>query len=546
MTKKAAIIISSGVAAVALLSVVIVGVLYGNNVIHHNETDGEKHTVIFDTNGGTAIDSVQVTHGDRLKRPDDPFKLGYTATDWQLNGLTWNFDEDVVKQDMTLSLNWELSVYSITYEFAGGTTSESYATSYTIKSEFDLVRPVKTPGVFAGWFSQDKKRIDSIVPGMTGNLDLTARWIENLEAISLDASRGNINVYASEYATDEVTVVNVPVNKKCHVFKGWYDKNNNLLSLDDSYTFKLNQSGMNYIYSKYMDDSEENTWNYDHCISPRLLDTRIGYGLYPQSVVSDLNLITILNGLSPSKYYGSIHYRGDYYVKETAKLARDQNGEVLMVRKFDNGTEIIEGETYWFKFEPIKWKILSDGTTKTLLSDKLLTVKKYNNSGENKTAGGKTIYANNYKESSVRNWLNLDFYSLAFEFNQSPIKQTEIDNSTSSTSVSPNPYSCENTFDKVSLLSYKDYINPAYGFSSSSSSHPTRHFMTTDYARAQKAFYSVINDNIFCGYCWTRSPAVNPTENLGVFISRVNMNGTINFDYLQESQSCVQPCIRIS
>lgn len=61
----------------------------------------------------------------------------------------------------------------------------------------------------------------------------------------------------------------------------------------------------------------------------------------------------------------------------------------------------------------------------------------------------------------------------------------EVDNSASTTSSSSNPYICENTFDKIYILSYKDLYNSNYGFTDNSS----RCAKVTDYAKAVGAYW---------------------------------------------------------
>lgn len=565
--KKVILIASSALIQVGVISLVVFGLVNNSKssggsttttssskpITTTTKPDVKKHTVSFDTNGGSLLDPIVVDHGSKIDRPKDPIRNGYTAAEWKFDKTAWDFSKNVVNNDMTLSLDWIINTYTITYNFNGGSPAgQQYRTTYTINSSFSIGRPTKNLNVFTGWFSQDGKRIDSIVPGMTGDLVLSARWVDNLQVHSLDESRGSILVYGSETSTDYVTVVNIPVDKKCHVFKGWYNDEGatDLASLDDSYTFKLDSGVTKHIYSKYMDDSEEEEWNIDHCSEPTISGSYFYYGLFPQNVVSDSATASILNGLTPSAFDGYYHYRGEYYAKQVAKLARDEDGHQLPIREFDDGSEIVEGNTYWFKLEPIKWRILSEsGSIKIALVDKLLTVQKYNSYTTNRTIDGKTIEPANYKYSSMREWLNGAFMNSAFTFaDVSPIQYTEVDNSQSSTSQPINPHCCENTTDKIYELSYKDYLNPDYGFSSKSGAHSSRQFLTTDYARAQKAAYETESGGalkVFSGYCWTRSPVDNPENYDGLFASRCNKRGTLNFDYVGETQSCVQPAMKI-
>lgn len=506
------------------------------------------HTVTFDTNGGSQIAPLEVRHGHTISKPRNPSKSGYIPTEWKYHSDYWDFETDMVLEDITLKVDWNIVTYTISYDFNGGQSSEHFETSYTVESEFDIPRPTKYMSVFAGWFDQNGHRFDSIERGTTGDLFLTARWLNNLVVKSLDETRGSFEAYGDEINPYKVTLKNVPVNKKNHVFKGWYHPSGTLLSQDDEYTFVLDPNIVNYVDAKYMNDDEENEWNLEHCFTPVVEDDHVYYGLYPQNVVEDSLLISKLNNIGPSYFNGYYHYRGEYYAKQKARLGLDMDGEILSIREFDCGEEIIADQYYWFKLEPIRWKVLTDSSSdKFLLSEKLLSVEKYYHSSVEREIGGKTISPNNYEYSDIRNWLNNDFYQTAFAFGNNDVLTSFVDNS-SSTVATPesSEYCCNDTNDKVFALSYKDYNDEDLGFSLDGSDFSKRRFKTTDYTRAQGATYGTDTFNLFCGYCWTRSPYADPYQEEGVLASRCNKNGTVNEDFVGQSRSCVQPAIKIT
>jgi len=169
--------------------------------------------------------------------------------------------------------------------------------------------------------------------------------------------------------------------------------------------------------------------------------------------------------------------------------------------KFINGSTIQYGQTYYFKVEPIKWRVLeeADGTY-TLLSEYIIDKQVFYTSSSTRTIDGKTIYANNYEHSTIREWLNNAFYNKAFSTQEKgSILTTLVDNSAS-------PYFSNNTMDKVYLLSYKEARSSIYGFSTSNDSSSTRTAVTTDYARAVGAYMDTSYSNYGNGSWWLRSP----------------------------------------
>ena len=148
-------------------------------------------------------------------------------------------------------------------------------------------------------------------------------------------------------------------------------------------------------------------------------------GEYPQTRVKDDKLISKLNSITQTDAQGYVSYGGEKY-----KKCKDY---------------------YWRKVEPIQWRYLSqDGDNVQFVSEKVL-----DNHVWNTTDHGDEVYLNNYKFSDIRAWLNSDFLDQAFYYDSSLIQTVNVDNSAESTgNDSSNPFACEDTQDKVYLLSF--------------------------------------------------------------------------------------------
>ena len=246
----------------------------------------------------------------------------------------------------------------------------------------------------------------------------------------------------------------------------------------------------------------------------------IYFGTYPQSKVTDSTLtsaLTTLAGTLPTssnsadwtsygyyisgnvsnfmwyidKEYSGEKYRGVYftsyrpywctYSSSTGNTYQDDNGYYTST-------------VYWFKYEPIKWRILKESDGKALiLADLALDSQQFDYTGG-------YSYSNNYANSTIRAWLNNKFYNTAFTSLQKDlIEITNVDNSVSSTGYSSNPYVCENTEDNVFLLSYKEA-------STYLTSDSERQMKSSDYAKSQGC--SQWTDSSYKGNCdwWLRSP----------------------------------------
>jgi len=245
----------------------------------------------------------------------------------------------------------------------------------------------------------------------------------------------------------------------------------------------------------------------------------IEFGLYPQSEVADSNLKSTLNNLSktwisygyysgtgddsdgqmkPGDYmkhadvtYQGIKYRGvnfTAYRPYGTGFQATMNGD----HTFQDDNGYYTNTTYWFKYEPLKWRVL-DPATGLALCENIIDAQAYNNtiycsSGDIEfyQTTSCTTYANDYAKSSIKEWLNDDFYNTAFTSTQkSQIATTTLDNSGyKDESGYESKYNSATTYDKVFLLSYDDALNTAYGFSSSFSD-TARIAKPTAYAKCQ-------------------------------------------------------------
>lgn len=211
------------------------------------------------------------------------------------------------------------------------------------------------------------------------------------------------------------------------------------------------------------------------------------FGYYPQSAIeSSVEIVDTGTQDSRGYYLGS---DGEYYAQ-----AEDGN---------------------YYKVERLRWRILDDtygdGTALIVcdvIVDQVAYQSNYTQSGnyyyatdgsniliDNDATVGEgvdnnhRVYANNYKHSELRAWLNNEFYNSFSNSEKSSIVQTVVDNSLASTSNNGGQYVCENTNDYVFALSYVEAGNT------------DRNFKPTSYAEANGASST--------GYGWLRSPYEN-------------------------------------
>lgn len=450
--------------------------------------DGNEYVIALDANGGTlSSPSVTVQYGHSYALPV-PTKRGYEFKGWYNsseripdNGDMWTYT--TVE---SLKASWQIVNYEITYTMNGGTNDESNPSSYTVNDSVSLAKPTRNGYTFDGWYDEYGNEIMSFGPDSVGSINLGAKWSANkysLNVSSNDETLGTATILSGKGYTDESIIIQAKT-KGDAIFKGWYLEGKQV-STDLKYKFIMPASDCYFVAKFTTKEIEEKRLG----ITPVFGEDgkTVTYGLYPQKNVNDATLLSTLNALDDSAKGGNGWYLYDdtYY----AKLSANPPSSSYV---FENGTAIESGTTYWFKCEPITWSILenNDGGY-YLLSSVLLDEHRYYTSTSNRTINGKTVYPNNYEHSSIREWLNGDFYETAFALGDSYIQTTTVDNSASTTDSDDNKYVCGNTKDKVFMPSYKDYLNSNYGFKDNKSVSSGRKCEPTDWALAAGVGHSI-------------------------------------------------------
>ncbi len=299
------------------------------------------------------------------------------------------------------------------------------------------------------------------------------------------------------------------------------------------------------------------------------------FGTYPQAEVTDTALISALNteaGTLPIdgengnwtsyKYYQGTRYVGsqsnaiDYMWYIDITYGEDTYRGVYFTSyrpytvMYDNTYSVQDDNgyfvdtVYWFKFEPIKWKILTENNNNALiLCEMLIDSQAYQNTytldayyyvtdadGNVLTdESGDKIYASKYAYSTIREWLNDNFYNTAFnELQKEIIQLTNVDNSISTQGYSS--YGSQNTEDNVFLLCLEDTRNSEYGFSNDGAEQDVmKQKQLTDYAVCQGA--DVKNEE-GCGSWWLRSPSLGNSENASmIFYNGTSSSGSVGQTY---------------
>ena len=162
----------------------------------------------FDSNGGTAVDTLTQTYDNAFVPPADPSRTGYTFLGWQPA-----LPDSVPAADMTFTAQWQVNTYTLAFDANGGTPVDTIVQNY----DTALVPPAdpsRTGYTFLGW---EPALPDSIPPYDT---NYTAQWQVNTYILAFDANGGTpVDTIVQNYDTALVPPA-VPV-RTGHLFAGW-------------------------------------------------------------------------------------------------------------------------------------------------------------------------------------------------------------------------------------------------------------------------------------------------------------------------------------
>lgn len=78
-----------------------------------SERNDKFFTVKFDSDGGSAVNAVTVKSGEKIPEPKSPVKATlekqYAFKGWYYQDKKWDFENDVVTENITLTAKWELT-----------------------------------------------------------------------------------------------------------------------------------------------------------------------------------------------------------------------------------------------------------------------------------------------------------------------------------------------------------------------------------------------------------------------------------------------------
>ncbi len=215
------------------------------------------YKITFDSNGGTAVDTISNKYGEKVEKPSDPTKTGYTFAGWFESSSLFAYTFNTIEaRDVELKARWIINQYTITFNTDGGDNNveditKDYGTTVTMPTN-----PTKTGYSFAGWFEEGSSVAYVFSTIEARNVSLKAKWTINQYSISFDSNGGTIVATITKDFGTSVVEPTAPTKPGSN-FLGWFEEGSSI-----AYVFSTIEA-RNVLLKAKWGDAEEHSIIFD-------------------------------------------------------------------------------------------------------------------------------------------------------------------------------------------------------------------------------------------------------------------------------------------
>lgn len=158
-----------------------------------------SYEVIFDSDGGSAVDTKIVKYGEKAEKPEDPTMKGYNFLGWfDKDGNPFDFDTEITHKT-ELTARWEKKTYTVTFDPNGGEV-EPTSKIVTFDTAYgELPTPTRAHHTFKGWYLGTDKVTEATIVKTAENHTLRAAWSRSYHALTINYVDKKGNPVADSY-----------------------------------------------------------------------------------------------------------------------------------------------------------------------------------------------------------------------------------------------------------------------------------------------------------------------------------------------------------
>lgn len=185
----------------------------------------KNHTVSFNSDGGSRVSDIIAVDGTKIAEPSAPIKENAEFLGWYVGDVKWNFAENAITEDLTLTAKWH-NIYTVKFNSDGA----GYIAHQSVKDGALAAKP-QNPSrhgyEFAGWFAFNEtthefvsdKAWDFATP-ITESLTLKAKWTP-IYTVSF-STEGAGKMDSIKLLGGSLIPAPAEITKDGYIFAGWY------------------------------------------------------------------------------------------------------------------------------------------------------------------------------------------------------------------------------------------------------------------------------------------------------------------------------------
>lgn len=220
---------------------------YDNLVVNSGKEDFlnrfVKHTVTFDSDGGSSIDPITVVEGAKVTKPADPTKTGYDFDNWYVGTDEFDFNTPIMA-DITLTAQWNEKSYNVSFSgsnitYTGNATCKygsSYSATLSAATGYNLPDSLTVTcngQAFTECNYNKSTGAFSISSMPAGDIAISGSAVAINYSISYDLAGGSLPTGVTNPISYTITTETITLNnptKEGNNFQGWFDANDTQVS----------------------------------------------------------------------------------------------------------------------------------------------------------------------------------------------------------------------------------------------------------------------------------------------------------------------------
>ncbi|WP_324729661.1 InlB B-repeat-containing protein [Lysinibacillus fusiformis] len=196
------------------------------SLVDFNTSPQVKHTVSFETDGGSAVPSQSVVNGGMATMPEiEPTKAGYTFEGWYKDaGYTQTYDfNSVITKATTIYAKWNAQMHTVSFEVDGGSAVSNQFVTLGGKAKMPEIEPTKAGYTFGGWYTDaGRTQAYDFTSVITEATTIYAKWNAQMYTVSFEVDGGSEIANQSVAYGGKATMPEIEPTKAGYTFGGWY------------------------------------------------------------------------------------------------------------------------------------------------------------------------------------------------------------------------------------------------------------------------------------------------------------------------------------